>query len=244
MIDIQVLYLFLGGFTIFAFLIGAAAGWWLGVRFGSKSKDQPVEKPVITEPQKDSSQRDATEILRFIREQGGGALVMEMRGKVYRKAQELTDVERKNLARFGQDWLKWLGVPAPQPIAMVDNNEPVQKESEAELQSASSELGEQPLPRTAESAARQGRARPATPAAPVEDVVAPTSIVAQIDEILQELIPLSPLADRNIKLTEDPNQGVAVWVDNQCFLGVDGVPDPDVRALLRKAAQEWEKRSG
>lgn len=239
MIDIQVLYLFLGGFTIFAFLIGAAAGWWLGGRFGSKRK----EKPVVTEPPRDAPPRDSSEILRFVREHGSGALVMELRGKVYHRTQELTDIERNNLMRFGQEWLKWLGAPLQQQAATVENSQSVQPEPEAEPGTTGSESVQPPVA-PVENVTLQGKVKPVHPVTPTEDLVASTSIVEQIDEILQELLPFTPLANKIIKLTEDPKQGVAVWVDNQRYVGVDGVPDPDVRALLRKAAQEWEKRSG
>ncbi len=237
MVDIQVLYMFLGGFTIFAFLIGAAAGWWLGGRSGSKRREKPVEKPPAAE-----QPGDKIEILRFVRERDNGALVMEMRGKVYHRSQELTDVERKNLVRFGRDWLKWLGAPeAPQPPAENEGGETAQVKPDAPAMPGSDEP--QPV-RLEEVAVQPVKARPAPPATPVEDAVMPVSIVAQIDEILQEFLSLSPLANKKIKLTEDPDQGVMVWVDSQCYSGVDGVPDPEVRALLRKAAQEWEKRSG
>jgi len=239
MVDIQVLYMFLGGFTFFAFLIGAAAGWWLGGKSGSKRREKPVEKPSAVEPQSDK-----IEVLRFVRERDNGALLMEMRGKVYRQAQELTDVERKNLARFGYDWLKWLGAPAApqQPEAAADEGGAMaqSKPDAATL----TEPAEPQQIKPGQIAVQQVKTRPAAPAVPAEDAVGPASIVVQIDEILQEILPLSPLATKNIKLTEDPDAGVVVWVDNQCYSGVDGVPDPDVRALLRKAAQEWEKRSG
>jgi hypothetical protein len=239
MVDIQVLYLFLGGFTFFAFLIGAAAGWWLGGRSGSKRRKKPVEKPPAAEPQSDK-----IEVLRFVRERDNGALLMEMRGKIYRQAQELTDVERKNLARFGYDWLKWLGAPAaPQQPEAAANEGGAVAQSKPDEATLTESAEPQPV-KPGQSTVQQVKTRPAAPAAPVEDAVRPTSIVAQIDEILQEILPLSPLANKKIKLTEDPDQGVVVWVDNQCYSGVDGVPDPDVRALLRSAAQEWEKRSG
>jgi hypothetical protein len=240
MVDIQVLYMFLGGFTIFAFLIGAAAGWWLGGRSGSRRREKPVEKPPVAEPQSDKK----IEVLRFVRERDNGALLMEMRGKIYRQAQELTDVERKNLARFGYDWLKWLGAPAApqQPEAAANEGGAVAQSKPDDTTLIESAEPQQVKP--GQTTVQQVKTRPSAPAAPVEDAVRPTSIVAQIDEILQEILPLSPLANKQIKLTEDPDQGVVVWVDNQCYSGVDGVPDPDVRALLRKAAQEWENRSG
>jgi len=71
----------------------------------------------------------------------------------------------------------------------------------------------------------------------------PLSIVEQINDILQETIRDTPLANRMIRLVEDPREGVVVWIGLDHFPGVDSVPDPEVKAALRKAANEWEKRT-
>ena len=73
--------------------------------------------------------------------------------------------------------------------------------------------------------------------------VKPLSIVEQINDILQETIKDTPLAGRMIRLVEDPREGVVVWIGLERFPGVDSVPDPEVKAALRKAANEWERRT-
>ncbi len=67
------------------------------------------------------------------------------------------------------------------------------------------------------------------------------SIVQQIDDILQEKVARSSLAETGIKLQESP-QGVLVWVGNQSYLGVDTLPEGDAKALIHAAVKEWEKR--
>ncbi len=74
-------------------------------------------------------------------------------------------------------------------------------------------------------------------------VAKPLSIVDQINDILQETIQDTPLAGRMIRLVEDPREGVVVWIGLEHFPGVDAVPDPEVKAALRKAANEWERRT-
>ncbi len=69
------------------------------------------------------------------------------------------------------------------------------------------------------------------------------SIVEQINDILQETIKDTPLAGRMIRLVEDPREGVVVWVGLDRYPGVDSVPDPEIKAALRKAANEWERRT-
>ncbi len=69
------------------------------------------------------------------------------------------------------------------------------------------------------------------------------SIVAQVNEILQEQLSGTPLADKGIRLTEAPGQGVTVWVGLNRFEGIETVPDPEVRAAIRKAVKTWEAQA-
>jgi hypothetical protein len=70
----------------------------------------------------------------------------------------------------------------------------------------------------------------------------PKSIVAQIDDILQEKLEGTPLSKRGIRLRELPNQHMAVMVGLDQYEGVEDVPDEEIRNLIRSAVSEWEKR--
>ncbi|MBI5932359.1 MAG: hypothetical protein HY867_01525 [Chloroflexi bacterium] len=89
---------------------------------------------------------------------------------------------------------------------------------------------------------------PEQPAAPVvavkkdEKPAAPTTIVGQIDEILQGMLALTTLAKRGIRLTESPEGGVVVWVGLTKFAGVGEVTDPEVKAVIQAAIRAWEKK--
>ena len=89
-------------------------------------------------------------------------------------------------------------------------------------------------PRTAAGAA-------AGPAAP-SDVAAPTTMVGQIDAILQTRLAGTTLAGRGVRLIESLDGGVSVMVGLQRFAGVGEVPDGEVQAAIRAAIAEWEKR--
>jgi hypothetical protein len=67
------------------------------------------------------------------------------------------------------------------------------------------------------------------------------SFVEQIDKILHKNILGTPLEKRYIRLLEDPSAGVIVKVDHESFIGVDAVPDSEVRAAIRAAVTQWEK---
>jgi len=69
------------------------------------------------------------------------------------------------------------------------------------------------------------------------------TMVEQIDAILQEVIENSDKPDRKIRLVEEPRDGVAVWVGHQQYIGVDAVPDPSVKELIRQAVKEWDRRT-
>jgi hypothetical protein len=71
-----------------------------------------------------------------------------------------------------------------------------------------------------------------------------SSIVQQIDEILQDMLEESPLQSKGIKLVDDIRHGVVVWIGLEHFEGIDAVTDQEARELIQAAAAEWERRTG
>jgi hypothetical protein len=71
----------------------------------------------------------------------------------------------------------------------------------------------------------------------------PTSMVEQIDEILQEIIKHSDDPTRHIKLMEERNEGVVVWVGQERFIGIDTVTDKSAIEMIRAAVKEWDRRT-
>jgi hypothetical protein len=92
---------------------------------------------------------------------------------------------------------------------------------------------------------QQVRSAPASVLAgtpPEEPVSAPTTMVGQIDAILQTRIAGTPLAGRGIRLVESMQGGALVVVGLNRYPGVADVPDPEVQAAIRAAIAEWENR--
>ncbi|MGC8856105.1 MAG: hypothetical protein ACP5QU_04835, partial [Anaerolineae bacterium] len=71
---------------------------------------------------------------------------------------------------------------------------------------------------------------------------APQSIVEQIDAILQERIAGTPLEKHAIRLLEAPDGSVIVMVGINRYQGIAEVPDEEIRAAIRAATAEWERK--
>ncbi len=81
---------------------------------------------------------------------------------------------------------------------------------------------------------------PTTP--PELPSTAPTTMVGQIDAILQTRLMGTPLASRGIRLVESPQGGAMVVVGLKRYAGVGDVPDPEIQAVIRAAIAEWEQK--
>lgn len=69
----------------------------------------------------------------------------------------------------------------------------------------------------------------------------PTSMVAQIDAILQTNLFGTPLENRGIRLNESIQGGVIVIVGTQKYESISDVPEAEILAAIRAAVAEWER---
>jgi hypothetical protein len=112
----------------------------------------------------------------------------------------------------------------------------------------------QPMPTPANYAASPSQSVPPVPA-PVQKptpasaskkdeapAAAPASMVGQINAILQARIANTKLATIGVTMIESPSGGVFVYVGLNKFEGIDAVPDEEVKAAIRAAIAEWEKK--
>jgi hypothetical protein len=97
-------------------------------------------------------------------------------------------------------------------------------------------------PPPAAAAAKQTAPTAVTPNTVTVPEPALTSMVAQIDAILQARLVGTPLEEKGIRLVESIQGGALVFVGNKSYEGVGEVPDPEVQAAIRAATAEWEKR--
>jgi len=69
-----------------------------------------------------------------------------------------------------------------------------------------------------------------------------TSIVAMIDEVLQAKLLNTSLTAKDIRLEDGPLGEVIVWVGAQRYAGVNAVPEPEIRDMIKSAISDWEKK--
>ncbi len=67
------------------------------------------------------------------------------------------------------------------------------------------------------------------------------SLVDEVNEILEQKLAESGLINRGVRLNEDRDGSVRVYIGLQAYT-LDEVPDPEVREVIRQAVAEWEGR--
>ena len=141
-------------------------------------------------------------------------------------------IEMLNLMR---PWLE--GKPVPAPVASTPAPPPPAPMPVADTrQGAPVAVAPPPPSLTPRPVAPKERAAPKDdrPAAPA------TSIVGQIDAILQERLVGTPLEDRGVFLAQSPDGSVNVYVGLTRYGGIEDVPDEEIKAAIRAAISAWE----
>ncbi|NPV75601.1 MAG: hypothetical protein HPY59_04420 [Anaerolineae bacterium] len=181
-------------------------------------------------------------LINLHRDPSSGGLILEIGGKPYQDGSQFSEQDRRNLEILAREWLDWLGVSDESQrrleVLTYHPQPPAQPDATLLFQNAVSlpKAVKQPEP-------------PLNQAAKIKEKTlnslenpAATTMVGQIDEILQERLAGSPLEGRNIKLTEDAREGVVVWIGADRYPGIDAVPDLEVREEIKAAVSVWERR--
>jgi len=194
-----------------------------------EKKKQPVSLPATVKV-------DDPGLMRIKNE--NGSLTLDLDGARV-EATSLSSDQRKRLIELLSLMRPWLeGKPVPAPVPAVPPASPAPGTKPVPVSSP------QGTPAPIASPALQPVSTSSAPAKPKKDEkpAAPTSIVEQINEILQARIVNTNLASRGVTLLESPTGGANVYVGINKYEGVDAVPDEEIKAAIRAAIAEWEKK--
>jgi len=211
---------------VFVYIFGLFEGRGQGRKQRMEEEEQEKKEHPAPPPVK----VDDPGLLRIKNE--SGTMTLDLDGQRVNPT-SLTPDQRKRLIEMLNIMRPWLeGKPASVP---VPTGPPPAKPTPA------------PAPITATPP--QPAAQP-TPSKPVkssgnkgkddEAEAPPTSIVGQINLVLQKNIANTPLASRGVTLMESLSGGVNVYVGIQRYELIDDVPDEEIRAAIRAAISEWE----
>lgn len=148
----------------------------------------------------------------------------------------LTAEQRKRLIEMlnaMRPWLEGKSAPTPEPLTP-----PPAKPATASQPVASPP----PQPVTQLQASAPVSSTPAKKKKDDEPEAPPTSIVGQINAILQANIANTPLETRGVSLMESISGGVNVYVGVTRYEAIDDIPDEEIKATIRAAIAEWEKK--
>ncbi len=207
-------------------VIGVVMGFLLGALVFTLRRDsspQPASRKVVLSDEKDD--------LRIWREGKDASLVIEIEGASYHRESDLDAEQNRRLTSLINELHAFMRTPAPQPVpppaAQTESLKPVVTQTAGEGKRTSLN----PF---------QIFTRSLQPREKSEPDEIDKSIVAQIDEILQESLEDTQFADQGIHLLEGPDQGMLIEVGRERYTDIEAVPDAEIRGLIRQAVSEWE----
>lgn len=206
---------------VIGFLLGALL---ISLRRGSIPQAPPQE-----------SLRSESDELRVLHRGKDKRLVIVLDGVSYQRESDLKPEQSRRLIGYVRELQTWMGfapmIPDPSPRKSAEPDptpasltpEPVKSPSLNPLKVFN-------LPKGSSGQTDQK-----------ED---DKSIVTQIDEILQNRLEDTPLADRGIRMVEGPDRGMLIEVGLNSYTDIDAIPDEGIRRVIRRSVADWENRMG
>ncbi len=223
-------------FLILIALVAIGIGFALGsLVTGSRGERLQDQKP------KTSPVANLVQVAGVMTDRSGKAVFLQVEGKVIRSTNDLSKEQRTRLSPYFEVLASWFNLPASKPTQAVapllsfeGSSEPATLQTAAVASDPS--LIQRPSLNPINILARAIQADVTVPKASAK------SIAAQIDEILQEKIEGTDMAQRGVRLLELPNKGMVVMVGLDQYGGVDEVPDDEIRRMIKSAVADWETR--
>ncbi|MBN2146053.1 MAG: hypothetical protein JW726_01650 [Anaerolineales bacterium] len=213
-------------------VFSAAIGFLLGglvVKLSKREAKSP--KGLDTLPSPDGAPSQFEEDVRLMRDRRSHSLLIEISGKLFHHASQLDTASHQRVRAVLNDLQPWLEPGAqskPTSAPVAETPLPFVQTPEVTVKPVNTNIID---------AAARALSSPSTPPPQYK------SIAAQINDILQEMIKGTAIAEHGVFISESPDKGVIVHVGQESFPGVDAVPYPKIRDLIRQAAGEWERRT-
>jgi len=211
----------------------------------------PPPSPPMT-----NQDENAHEVLRVLRDNLTGRLVVEIAGRRYERIQDIRDANiGRGFVTTLRDLQKFLsGTQSPAsslpPIPLPAPQRPPEPPPTTSGQPLAASL-QPPTPSHPTLSElppiQKPSMNPFKQAKVLRDLEKqqgppPKSIPEQIDEILQEKLARTPHRGRGCRVYLGPKGSVIFDLDGKSYEGVDQVPDAEVQTIIRAAVAEWEKK--
>jgi len=232
---------------VFVYFFGLFEGRGQGYKRRKAEEEQEKKEHPAPPVSLETRTVDDPGLLRIKNE--NGSFVLDLDGSRVNPISLSSDQRRRliDMLNIMRPWLEGRSAPAPavkpspppvpKPTTLDERldaiGSPVPQSKPVPPQPAPPPARQTPQPPTPRSSTIAKEDRPATPA---------NSIVSQIDAILQERLAGTPLEERGIFLSQSQEGGVIVYVGLTRYNGIDDVPDPEVKSVIRAAISEWENR--
>ncbi|MEL7591177.1 MAG: hypothetical protein AAGU17_07755 [Anaerolineaceae bacterium] len=253
-------------YLLLAAVIGVFIGLLLANLFGSRDTHKKQEPPP------DVVKEGYGEVAGLWYSPAGKKMLMEVEGGYYKNISKLSkdqQAKARRIVALLNDWaveqVEPVAEPAPQPLqqdqpsgtpeALELSPEPdltpeafldlVKDEEPADAEEPGSPFisDEQEEADMVSLLQESLEIQDATPVTEEVDGSAALTITQQIGAVLDNMLRGTDLEDKGIRLSENADHGVDVYVGNEKFEGIEAVPYPQVRQMIHEAVMRWEEEA-
>jgi hypothetical protein len=234
---------------VFVYVFGLFEGRGQGYkRRKAEEEQEKKEQPPPPAPKPETLTVDDPGLLR-IRDENG-SFVLDLDGRRVNPISLSSEQRRRliDMLNIMRPWLEGRSAPSPSPRPAIPSPSAPPSTVEDRLSTfgggppESKPAPPKPAAPPPQQPAPQPAARSSTIAKEDRPVAPASSIVGQIDSILQTRLAGTNLEGRGIFLAQSPEGGVIVYIGLTRYNGLDDVPDPEIKAAIRAAISEWENK--
>lgn len=247
--------------TLVLIIVGLA-GLFIGLLVSGLFANRDAKARKTSRPTPEMEKEGFLEVARLWYSPTSKTIMPELDGEFIQDHASLTPDRQKKIFRISDllsEWVRKISPEVAQPVAKIEEPSaasPFTAVPPADDESQPSPFIEEPQvesftpPPDAFSPQAMGTGYEETEGlfSSEEDeeeqlVIKPRTIAGQISLILEEMIQTTSLREKGIKLIEREDHGVDVWIGMEKFDGVEAIPYPEAKQLIKAAAARWEREA-